>query len=59
MSLMTSSGGEPKIYLSGVTPHTLIHGGLGHRHLLCEDLILLELYGLFAYPLVFMENTLK
>jgi hypothetical protein len=56
---MTSSGGEPKIYLRGVTPHTLIHGGLGHRHLLCEDLILLELYGLFAYPLVFMENTLK
>ena len=56
---MTSNGGEPKIYLRGVTPHTLIHGGLGHRHLLCEDLILLELYGLFAYPLVFMENTLK
>ena len=44
---MTSSGGEPKIYLRGVTPHTLIHGGLGHRHLLCEDLILLEPYGLF------------
>ena len=56
---MTSSGGEPKIYLCGVTPHTLMHGGLGHRHLLCEELIFLELYGLFAYQLFFMENTLK
>ena len=35
---MTSSGSEPKIYLRGVTPHTLIHGGLGHRPLLCEEL---------------------
>ena len=39
---MTSSGGELKIYLRGVTPHTLIHGGLGHRHLLCKDLIFME-----------------
>ena len=57
---MTSSGGEPKIYLCGVTPHTLIHGGLGHRPLLCEELILFGLsLDFIAYPLFFMENTLK
>ena len=39
---MTSSGGEPKIYLRGVTPHKLIHGGLGHRPLLYEELVLLD-----------------
>ena len=47
-----SSGGELKIYLRGVTPHTLIHGGLGHRHLLCEDLVFMELYlDFFAYSM--------
>ena len=41
---MTSSGGEPKIYLRGVTPLTLIHGGLGHRPLLVEELDLIRAF---------------
>ena len=41
---MTSSGGEPKIYLRGVTPHTLLHGGLGHRPPPYEELILFGSY---------------
>ena len=44
---MTSSGGEPKIYLRGVTPHILIHGGLGHRPPPFEELILFDLIWVF------------
>ena len=44
---MLSNGGEPKIYLRGITPHNLIHGGLGHQLLRCEELILLWCYLVF------------
>ena len=55
---MMSSGGELKIYLRGVTPHTLIHGGLGHRHLLCEDLVFMDLHlDFIAYPMFYGKHT--
>ena len=41
---MISSGCEPKIHLRGVTPHTLLHGGLGHRPPPYEELILFGSY---------------
>ena len=41
---MMSSGCEPKIHLRGVTPHTLLHGGLGHRPPPYEELILFGSY---------------
>ena len=36
---MSSSLG-PKIYLRGAKLHILTYGGLGHRPLLCEELML-------------------
>ena len=54
---MTSSGSEPKIYLRGVTPHTLIHGGLGHRPPPFEELILFDLIWVFRPLLRFVEST--
>ena len=57
---MLSNGGEPKIYLRGITPHNLIHGGLGHQLLRCEELILLWCYLVFpCFILALMENALK
>ena len=37
---MTSSSFGPKIYLRGAIQYTLIYGGLGHRPLLSEELML-------------------
>ena len=56
---MTSSGGEPKIYLRGVTPHILIHGGLGHRPPLCEELDLIWFIWILFGPLVYLVESTK
>ena len=68
LSLMTSSSLGPKIYLRGAIQHTLIYGGLGHRPLLSEELMIvgsswiyfaiLVLYGkslTFGLHLIFLQ----
>ena len=42
---MTNSSFEPKIHLCGVKLHILTYGGLGHRPLLSEELVL---FGVFT-----------
>ena len=50
-------------YIFAVSHHKLIHGGLGHRTLLFEELVLLGLncksFGFFGLYVGFMENILK
>ena len=50
-------------YIFAVSHHKLIHGGLGHRPLLCEELVLLGLncksFGFFVLYAGFMENILN
>ena len=50
-------------YIFAVLHHKLIHGGLGHRPLLYEELVLLGLnrksFGIFGLYVGFMENTLN
>ena len=42
-------------YIFVVTCHTLLHGGLGHQPLLCEELdLLVFLWFSLAYPLFFL-----
>ena len=54
---MSSSLG-PKIYLRGVKLHILTYGGLGHRPLLCEKLMLVGVlkWSSIAYLDILMEN---
>ena len=50
---MSSSFG-PKIYLRGAILHTPIYGGIGHRPLLSEELVLFGVFMDISYYLVLL-----
>ena len=55
---MMSSSFGPKIHLRGALLHTLTYGGLGHRPLLSEELVLVGfLWSYFATPSTSWEIT--